>query len=328
MDENGVGPRLGPMIVTSVLVRTDERGAKTMCTPARGRLAERAGDSKALVAFGDGALGEAWALAIARRAGEAPRTPGDLLRALFLDPEADLSAACPDHHKDLCFADREARFVAEPSLVSLCERDLEGLAARGADVLRARVSVSCARRLNDAAEKGRSRFDVDLEQMERLVLAARADAGSDLLALCGKVGGIDFYGSRFGPLSAHLFTPLEEGREASAYQIVGVGRVAFTRDADANHLVVGLASLVGKWARDTLMRRITGFFDELPEEARNVSGYHDPSTSRFVEASRLVRKDRRVEDACFERRCAEPRVSEARTTRGRAPRARVPRGSP
>jgi ribonuclease HII len=311
VDENGVGPRLGPMIVTSVLVRTDARGAKTMCAPARGKLAERAGDSKALVAFADATLGEAWARAIVARQGGAPETQRELMRALFLDPEEELTRPCPTHHDDLCFSDRNEALTADAALVKECARDLERLAARGADVTRARVAVSCARRLNDAAALGRSRFDVDLEHMERLVLAARRDAGEDVLALCGKVGGIDFYGGRFIHLSSYLFSTIEEGRAASAYQIPGVGRVAFTRDADAHHLVVGLASLVGKWVRDALMRRVTGWFRELDPDVADVSGYHDPATARFVDATRLVRRARKVDDDCFERRCAEPRVTSA-----------------
>jgi ribonuclease HII len=81
----------------------------------------------------------------------------------------------------------------------------------------------------------------------------------------------------------------------------GLGRLAFVRDGDDTHLVIALASLVGKWARDHLMRRITrwhrGFAPDLPE----ASGYHDPVTTKFVKASALVRKKQKVVSACFER---------------------------
>src|SRR5439155_26909298 len=98
-----------------------------------------------------------------------------------------------------------------------------------------------------------------LHALERLVLAARADAGAEIFAACGKVGGFDRY--TFGPIvdAGCLHVPLVEGRARSEYQVAGVGRVAFVRDADASHMLVSMASLVGKWVRDTLMRRIVRY---------------------------------------------------------------------
>jgi hypothetical protein len=155
--------------------------------------------------------------------------------------------------------------------------------------------------LNEAVDRGLSRFDVDLHTMERLALAAKGDAGAEVYALCGKVGGFDFYAPRFGPLAGWLHTMLVEGRARSEYLVPGVGRLAFVRDADESHLVVGLASLVGKWVRDHMMRRVVRFHREHIPDLPDASGYHDPVTTKFIAASTLVRKNRRVEPACFER---------------------------
>jgi hypothetical protein len=81
-----------------------------------------------------------------------------------------------------------------------------------------------------------------------------------------------------------------------------VGEVAFVRDADAGNILVGLASLVGKWARDLLMARVVRYHRADDPELPPVSGYHDPITARFVDASRLARSRRGVPDECFERR--------------------------
>lgn len=299
-----MGPRLGPLVVTAVLVETAQDGLAVATGKPRGAGAKRIGDSKALVAFDDSALGEAWARAILGRAGHTPTNPAELLRLLTLDPEHELRAPCPSHHDDLCWDARGEVFTADPRVVRECDRDLEKLAARGVVVRRAQSAILCTRRLNEGAAKGLSRFDMDLHAMERLTLAARDAVGDEVYALCGKVGGFDFYGPRFGPLGGYLHTVLVEGRARSDYLVPGVGRLAFVRDADESHLVVGLASLVGKWVRDQLMRRVVRWHRarhpegaELPE----ASGYHDPVTTRFVEATALVRKKGRVEDACFER---------------------------
>lgn len=313
-----MGPRLGPLVVTSVLarVRPGSGGGKLATSKPRGALAERIGDSKKLVAFDDSSLGEAWARAIVARAAKArdaleptagasayvaPRTPKDLLAAVALDSEATLRSPCPSHHVDLCWGSEGEVLAADEPTVVACAKDLDRLGARGLDVLGARVAIVCTRKLNDAADAGLSRFDVDLHTMERLALAAREEAGEHIYAHCGKVGGFDFYGERFGPLGGRLYTVLCEGRARSEYQIAGVGRLAFLRDADDSHLLVGLASLVGKWARDHLMRRIVRWHRAHVPDAPEASGYHDPVSSRFIAATALVRKELRVDERCFER---------------------------
>lgn len=301
VDENGMGPRLGPMVVTSVLAEVSAEGAKIAAGRPRGAIAERIGDSKKLVAFEDSALGEAWARAIATRAGARASTPEELLAALAIDPAEDLRAPCPAHHHDLCWSTEGERFVAEEKAVTQCAKDLDRLERKGVRIRRARVAIVCTRRLNEALDRGLSRFDVDLHTMERLALAAKTDASAEVYALCGKVGGFDFYSERFGPLAGWLHTILVEGRARSEYVVPGVGRLAFVRDADESHLVVGLASLVGKWVRDHMMRRVVRFHREHDPALPDASGYHDPVTTRFIRASALIRKTRRVEPACFER---------------------------
>jgi ribonuclease HII len=301
VDENGVGPRLGPMIVTSVLVEADEEGARVVTSRPRGAIAKRIGDSKKLVAFEDSALGEAWARAIVRRTGLEAHTPEELLAALAIDDAAELRAPCPSHHTDLCWSALGEAFVSDEDAVRACEKDLDRLEKKGVHLRRARTSIVCTRRLNDGVARGLSRFDLDLHAMERLALAAKSDAGAEIYALCGKVGGFDFYPDRFAHLAGWLHTTLLEGRARSEYLVPGVGRLAFVRDADETHLIVGLASLVGKWARDHLMRRVVRFHKTHEPDAPDASGYHDPITTKFIRATELVRKKLRVESACFER---------------------------
>ncbi len=111
--------------------------------------------------------------------------------------------------------------------------------------------------------------------MEQLALQARDDAQREILAVCGKVGGYQFY---------------------------------VVRDADASNLLVSLASLVGKWVRDTFTRRVVAYHthhSDFPTGApTHVSGYHDPRTKAFVEATRLVRRRQNIEALCFERTAA------------------------
>jgi ribonuclease HII len=308
LDENGLGPRLGPLIVTAVLARTsDPAGQKLAEGRPKGALRARLGDSKRLVSFGDTALGEAWARAIAARMGldREPASPDALVHALSLDSPEELRAPCPrapTDHAAQCWSHEGEAFVAEPKLVAKLARDLDKLEARGVDVRRVTCVVTCTRRLNAGLERGLTRFHSDLHAMERLVLDARDREGADVVATCGKVGGFARYSGAFGPLGGRLHAIAEEGRKRSEYSFPGVGRIAFVRDADEKHLLVCMASLVGKWVRDLLMARIVRYHRADNPDVTDASGYHDPVTSRFVEATRLSRKRRALPDDCFERR--------------------------
>ncbi|HEY4014368.1 MAG TPA: hypothetical protein VGM06_13585 [Polyangiaceae bacterium] len=303
IDENGLGPRLGPLVVTAVAARIEGDGHKRVETRPRGALRERLGDSKRLVMYGDSALGEAWARAIASREGHAaPATPEDLVRALSLDAPAVLRAPCPGDHAEQCWGAAGDTFSAEPDLLAAVRGDLEKLERTGVSVLYARSIITCSRRLNDGIAQGLTRFHVDLHAMERLALDARTRAGQDVVAICGKVGGFNRYPPAFGPLNGRLHAVASEGRARSEYAVPGLGRIAFVRDAEDKHMLVGMASLVGKWVRDLLMARIVRYHRVHDPGLPDASGYHDPVTARFIAATRLTRTRDALPDDCFERR--------------------------
>jgi len=307
-DENGLGPRLGPMVVTAVLARVTDEGERLVGRGPRGALAERLGDSKQLVAHGDIALGEAWARAlVARGAGRAARparSPDELVHALSLLDEPELRAPCPAKIEAQCWSAAGETFAAPDALVSAVASDLDRLQSKGVEVLAVRSVILCARRMNDGLDAGKNRFVLDLHAMERLILALAAEAGGEVRAVCGKVGGFGAYGPAFGPLSGRLFTTLEEGRARSAYHFPGLGEVSFVRDSDASDLCVAMASLVGKYLREALMGRVVRYYRDEAPTLPDASGYHDPVTTRFVEGTRLLRESRGVPDECFERRGA------------------------
>jgi ribonuclease HII len=315
IDENGLGPRLGPLVVTAVVARSLDGGHRRAEQRPRGALRARLGDSKKLVSHGDTALGEAWARAIALRmarrrtastgAGdgtEPPKTPEDLVQMLSLDPPAILRRPCPEAHAGQCWSTGGEALSADPELVRTLEKDLAKLESQGVDVLRVACVITCARKLNEGVARRLSRFDVDLHCMERLALDVREREGCDVVAICGKVGGYDRYAKAFGPLGGRLHTVVSEGRARSEYALPGLGRIAFVRDADDTHLLVSMASLVGKWVRDLLMARIVRYHRAVDPELPDASGYHDPVTTHFIERTRLVRGSRALPDDCFTRR--------------------------
>jgi ribonuclease HII len=306
VDENGLGPRLGPLVVTGVLAEVTEQGTKIASRKPRGRLAEVLGDSKAMLSHGDVSLGEAWARVLASRGcarrGTEPSSVAALVHGFALDDEVELRRPCPTQAAPMCWSTDGEGFEATDELVKAIARHLDALAKKGVSVRSVRSALVCNKRLNEAFDRGHSRFHVDLHAMERLVLAFREEAGADIDAVCGKVGGFGDYASVFGPLAGRLHVQLEKTRARSAYHFPGVGRIAFVMDADDSDLLVGLASMVGKYLREVLMSRIA---KNLGGPDAAASGYYDPRTTSFIDATALVRKKRRIPDVCFERKTLE-----------------------
>src|SRR6185295_6350353 len=135
IDENGLGPRLGPLVVTAVVARVTEEGDVIASRKPRGSLARRLGDSKAMVAHGDVALGEAWARALGHRLGLEASGPDALIHALALDSREELRKMCPSHVEAQCWNTEREAFEAESALVAKVTHDLDRLAEKGIEIV-------------------------------------------------------------------------------------------------------------------------------------------------------------------------------------------------
>src|SRR5439155_702385 len=105
-----------------------------------------------------------------------------------------------------------------------------------------------------------------------------------VMALCGKVGGRKEYSAAIEPL-APLVGVLAEKTARSSYAIPGFGEMHFVLDGDATEPAIGLASLIGKYVRELWMHRINRYWIDAAPGAEPASGYHDPITQRFVDAT-------------------------------------------
>jgi len=295
-DENGLGSRLGPMVVTAVLAEADEAGERFLSRKLPKRIREDLDDSKRLMTHTDVGIGEAWARALT---GDSATAPAELFELLSLEGSTRLREPCPKTAHAQCWTHEGEAFVASPEQVARAKKHVETFAERGVRLLEVRSSVVCTQKLNDNRRRGINRFVSDLHSMESLILQLQKRAGAPVHAVCGKVGGIGEYGKFFGPLAGWLHATIVEGQAESAYQFPTLGRVRFVRDADAHAPLVMLASLVGKYVRELFMSRIAGHYPTGSDP--RPSGYHDPVTSAFVERTALLRKKRRLPDNCFER---------------------------
>jgi ribonuclease HII len=297
-DENGLGSRLGPMIVTAVLAEADASGERFLSRKLPKRMRDDLDDSKRLMTHADVGIGEAWARALT---GDSARSPAELFEQLSLEGSSQLQTPCPKSAHAQCWSVGNDAFVATDEQFERVKKHLATFSQRGVRFVEVRTSVVCTQRLNENKGRGINRFVSDLHAMERLVLTLRQRAGAPVQAVCGKVGGIGEYAKFFGPLAGWLHATIVEGQAESSYQFPQLGRLSFVRDADARAPLVMLASLVGKYVRELFMSRISAHYPAAMQAQARPSGYHDPVTAAFVERTALLRKQRRLPDRCFER---------------------------
>jgi len=290
VDENGLGPRLGPLVITGVLVEA--------AGPSDVLLANHHGpvqDSKALFRRDRAsyAAGESVALAILGEAGLGVATPGDLALTLGLPPDLPLPGdGLPLWCKGSADLGLGETRVAGVSVIALTP----GL-------------------FNAGVREFGDKFSLDLAAF--LDLAARMRPFD--LGLFGKVGGRKFYGPALAGHGFGDYRVVHELQAESVYDLLQTAgeapgsagvlgtsaapasgsdhrlgnpsgmtgqpvRLSFARDADSFYLPVAAASVVGKYIRELSMlelNRLAGFPGDFPW----CSGYpSDPKTRQLAES--------------------------------------------
>jgi len=300
VDENGLGPRLGPLVATSVALRVPRYARAALCE--RG-LALGLTDSKETGGFGRMGFTESVALALVRRGGGGLAATADA----FLDlvspgSRRRLRAGCPDARTAAqCWA-VDLRLPAFGGDVSHGEGLLDQLVGRSSlRIVDVQSRIACAGVLNAKLSAGTNKLAVDLELFEDLICAVHAGHGAGLLAVCGMVGGIRDYASRISRFEPQRVRSLAGRRGQRRYRVEGVGEIRFEVDADARHLPVALASIVGKYVREISMRRIGEFYRRGNPDLDLASGYHDPVTTRFIDATEASRLRLGIAPDCFRR---------------------------
>lgn len=298
VDENGLGPLLGPLVATAVTLDVADYQAARLR-----RIGERIGlhDSKQTAGFGQMAWTESVALSLLRELhGTMPTTFDQLLLMISLDPIDTLASICPSGARPQCWSE-DMPLPAFGGDADSGAPALKRLARAGVKVTHFRTALACAGRLNASYADGGTRLSMDLTLFERLLVDARARSETDLHAVCGMVGGMRDYAQHFRTFAPNDVTEGAHARGRREYQVAGLGEVAFVVSADALHLPVGIASMVGKYVRELAMERQNRFYRRHDASLKTGSGYHDPVTKRFVTDSESLRRKLHVVDTCFTR---------------------------
>lgn len=301
IDENGLGPRLGPLLTTAVTLVLDG----PYDAPRMREIGLESGltDSKAVASTRAMTFCEGVALGLLDLAGHDSLNASQVFGALHLGGAGDLRAPCPDAATAaLCFGQELALPAYGGRRDEGRARVERALASAGARLVRVRTVVACVGVLNAARNAGTNKLVMDLAAMERLALDARSRTDEDpVLAVCGMVGGMRDVPRFVRHFDATGMVTVEASRTVRSYRTREGVDLRFEVDADASHLPVALASIVGKYLRELAMRRIVSGLRAHDASLPEVSGYHDNITARFVAGSAALRKRLRIVDACFER---------------------------
>ncbi|NNE20319.1 MAG: hypothetical protein HKN10_17760 [Myxococcales bacterium] len=301
VDENGLGPRLGPLVATSVLLETSRYGRAALCERGLGLGLT---DSKETGGFGRMAFAESVALALVERGGAGvPASVDGFFDRVAPESRPRLRACCPDE------ATARQCWAVDPSLpmfggsAAQGKRLLDELIGRSSlRIVDVQSRVACAGVLNAKHSDGKNKLAVDLELFEDLIASAHLRHGAPLLVLCGMIGGIRDYAARFSRFDSDRVEALANRRGQRRYAVQDLGELRFEVHADARHLPVALASIVGKYLREVCMHRIGEFYREDAPELTLASGYHDPVTTRFIDATERSRRRLGIAPDCFQRR--------------------------
>lgn len=288
LDENGLGPRLGPLVVSAVALELSLERSR----PQWMRLGRKLGidDSKQRGSFGHMRRLESFALGLLARLGRYPQDFSQLLGALHTDVERP----CPEHGAWCwavpvslpCFGGN----AAEGAIV------LDALEAQGATLRGAQSHALCAAELNRLRAAGCNRYRADLDGMCTLLRQIRL-SGACIDA--GLVGGIRDY---LPQLRGHFTDAVEEERSRglSRYSVAGA-QLSFALKSDQHALPVAMASMLGKYLREVWMRALNLALMAHGLSQAPVSGYHDPKTRAvLIEAPRRRLRQLAAPD-CLER---------------------------
>jgi ribonuclease HII len=297
IDENGLGPLLGPLVVTGVSFAVDGYDREAVFGLAGPDLP--AADSKKLFSPRRPAAAEDAVLRWLDVFRVGATDAAELERAVVLPPP--WPAPCPEPMPVPCAAVPLPlpRFLSErPRGLSLgvwnrfdaAKASSRGIAAHSL----------CAGAFNDALDRvGGNKLRLDFALMMR-VARSLARGSERALILCGKVGGTASYSRWLTEEGFEIEGVLAEGRDESRYDVRGLGRLCFVRDGDASHLPIAVASMVGKYLRELAVERLNLALGR--DRTSAVSGYRDPVTRRFVEETESSRRRCGMPDACFLRR--------------------------
>jgi len=293
IDENGYGPVLGPLVVTSV------KGNLPGDPLIEGALDRylfplKIEDSKRIFLRSKSSYsgGEIIAHALLECAGIKARTLRELTEKLTGSDWKCLFGSC----EELEYLHRDyplpiwAKYIEENNLRDFLSRvdiKIEGISSK----------VLFAPEFNKRVDKFNNKALLDLSLFVELL----KNSESHTVALVGKIGGMRRYQPYFEMLGIPVLETIYEEPERSSYRISVDDKdqtIHFIRNGDEIFFPIAFASIIGKYLRELFMfsfNQSLGFKEKIPYG----SGYrHDSKTYELIQALKKRFGEKKTKE-CF-----------------------------
>lgn len=282
VDENGLGPIMGPLIITGVeteIKNNQNKKTQYNIKDSKEIFRRKQKDFKTIEKI------------FFRYFRTNFKTVRDVFSKSMLKDE--IERICPIGPEKICFSNKISLPVwikeegDEKSLRN--EIDLSSLGLCFGELKRTLFMIVCPNILSKYIERFGSKFSANSFFMVRLGLKSPAEE-----VICGKSGYKKSYEREISlaiedetDKSLNLKIVMESGEE-SVYEIMNNGetikRFHFIKDADQKFPEVALASIIGKYIREISMLSITKFIE--PSSQKPISGYGRKNA--FEEISRKI----------------------------------------
>ena len=277
IDENGFGPKLGPLVVTGTIFKIDDEYNNHNFKKTS--LENRVEDSKDIFkqnirskAKGEDIVLSYYYLLFKKY----PQDADEFLSAIAFPSIFSNAYHCEGIYRKICWHPKLSIPIWEretPSINPQWETSLEEIQS----------IICCPREFNQELKKNPNKMLVNLSYFERLMNYYQEKYGSNILFLCGKIGGIKDYLKYSNFLNnKHRCQPLNITDDVSSYLSSSLGKISFIKNGDQSEFPIALASIFGKYIREIFIERLNLNF---PAEIRNdhyISGYYNHITDSFI----------------------------------------------
>lgn len=268
IDENGLGPVMGPLVVTGTLLRQSGEGWFEDISDSKSFFPARSADNFSKMEETVISIFHLWKK-------EFPSSPVQILHE-FCGKQDCLSGA------GICLESVSESFTwASPEKAKRrCGAFSDWAVKNSVSIESIRSSCVCTRRINDFVGKGDTKLLLDFLTYCGIVRDVPDKKGLEVHA--GKIGGLKFYARylRYG-LPDFRVEVIEEKEELSSYTMKegSTGfHIGFIMDVEKKSFPAALSSISGKYVREVIME---GIRKKLGIK-EDISGYRDGRTKRCI----------------------------------------------
>lgn len=302
VDESGLGPLLGPLVVSATAFRVADdavdaclwEALRATCTrrPAQSSRKLAVADSKKLHKGRDDlALLERTALVMLACAGQTPQTLDDLVRCIA----PDLVGSTRDYpwyaggSLSLPTSDQVGDVATRANAI---KRDAD---QHGISILSPMSAPLLEGQYNNLVDKLRNKSAVLMGQAFRLIdRIARLAPQENVVVFVDRLGGrIQYRESLLTAFPEMELFVLCECPERSAYRLNGNGRyvrIEFQPEGESRHFATALASIYSKYLRELFMHRFNAYWCAQQSELKPTAGYYTDARRWLSDAASTIKR--------------------------------------